>query len=526
MSFRRTAVLFLALPLSAAAQRFYPDDPMWKEPPPMHVEDVSTRELNPYVELFRNTFAKQPDPHIRAEAVNTLGEVPDSTWYTCRHYYRRMSIDELVRGPGNERAPAEGEWKVISGKAEGITPGFVIEDAAGRRYILKLDPPDYPEMASGAEVVASKFFHALGYNVPENYVVNFQRSRLRLSSGAVLRDRAGGARPLTEAHINGILDNAASDPLKGYRAVASLYLEGKRLGPFRFAGTRTDDPNDIVPHEHRRDLRGLYVFCAWLGHHDIKETNTLDVLAEENGRRFVKHYLVDFNAALGSDSVEPKRPRDGYEYLFAWEPSVKKVLTLGIWTPKWATAEFAYHRSIGRLEYHVFDPEEWKPRSPLSSFSNRLLDDAFWAAKQVMAFTDEEIRAIVETGQYSSEEAELWLIKCLQERRDKIGRKYFEQLLPLDRFRVVNGKLEFDDLAEQSGLWAAPRYQISWSRFENHSEHLTAIEGATGVEVPAWANGGNGQAYYTAQITAEAGGPAVTVYIRNGDEVVGVERSW
>ena len=33
---------------------------------------------------------------------------------------------------------------------------------------------------------------------------------------------------------------------------------------------------------------------------------------------------------------------------------------------------------------------------PITAFENRLPDDTFWAAKQVMAFTDEEIRAIVQ----------------------------------------------------------------------------------------------------------------------------------
>ena len=60
-------------------------------------------------------------------------------------------------------------------------------------------------------------------------------------------------------------------------------------------------------------------------------------------------------------------------------------------------------------------------------------DDAFWAARQVMAFTDDEIRAIVRTGQYS-QPAEDWITATLIERRNRIGRTFFTKVLPLDHF--------------------------------------------------------------------------------------------
>ena len=461
MSSRAAITFLLCWPLLLPAQRFFPDDPLLREPPPHPVNGAGVRELNVYVELFRNTFSTGENlppaaGSTPAQAVNTLGEVLDSAWYTNRHYWNRMCPEELVRGPGNETPPAPGAWKVITGKAEGVTPGFIIEDKAGRRFLLKLDPPNNIELASGAEVVTSKFFHALGYNVPENYIVHFERNRLYAAEDAKLRDRAGKETDMSDAHIDGILDFAPRHPQKGYRAVASLYLSGQRLGQFRFRDTRADDPNDIIPHQHRRDLRGLFVFSAWLAHHDIKELNTVDMLVEEDGVRFIRHYLVDFNGSLGSDSVEPKRPRDGYEYLFSWKPTVKKVMTFGFHVPPWARAEFPNHPSIGRLESKVFDPDKWKPRCPLPPFANRTPEDTFWAAKQVMAFTDDDIRAIVHTGEYTDPSAEQWLTHCLIRRRNKIGHTYFERVLPLDQFHVAGNRLHFTDLAVQHGF-TAPR---------------------------------------------------------------------
>ena len=83
------------------------------------------------------------------------------------------------------------------------------------------------------------------------------------------------------------------------------------MGPFSYEGMRTDDPNDIVPHEDRRELRGLRVFAAWLNHHDTRSINSMDTLVEENGIRYLKHYLLDFGSILGSAGFAPKDPWNG-----------------------------------------------------------------------------------------------------------------------------------------------------------------------------------------------------------------------
>ena len=106
--------------------------------------------------------------------VNTLDEVPDSSWFTNRHGTRRMTIEELARGANLDGPPGtDEEWTVIKGKSQGITPGFQIIDAKGNRYVIKLDPVKVPELSSAAEAIASKIHYAAGYNVPQNYIVYY-----------------------------------------------------------------------------------------------------------------------------------------------------------------------------------------------------------------------------------------------------------------------------------------------------------------------------------------------------------------
>src|SRR5262249_20919985 len=156
-------------------------------------------------------------------------------WYTNRHAFRRMSIEELQRGPGNSTPPSPNDsWTVIGAKSDGVTPGFVIEDKNKHRYLLKLDPPRYPELCSAADVIGSKFFYALGYFTPENYVVHFTIENLSIPGDATWKDSAGRKHSLTKEALNDMLRSQPKGSDGTYRALASLWVEGKITGPFSY----------------------------------------------------------------------------------------------------------------------------------------------------------------------------------------------------------------------------------------------------------------------------------------------------
>ena len=69
-----------------------------------------------------------------------------------------------------------------------------------------------------------------------------------------------------------------------------MFLPGKGAGKFKYTGTRKGDPNDIIPHERRRELRGLRVIAAWINHADAGEKNTYDAYVTAGARNYLKHY--------------------------------------------------------------------------------------------------------------------------------------------------------------------------------------------------------------------------------------------
>jgi hypothetical protein len=420
----------------------------------------------------------------------------------------------------------DGPWKVVSAKTEGITPGFVILDRNNRRYYVKFDPPSNPEMATGADQIALKIFYALGYHVPENYLVYFLPEILEIGSEVTIEDTLGRKRKMTSRDLSEILMRVHKGKDGRYRATASLALSGKTLGPYRYYGTRKDDANDTVRHEHRRDLRGMHLACALVNHDDSRSINTVDVLVNGSFTKYIKHYQLDFGSTLGSGSDKVNSPRSGGEYLFSWKESVKQLTSLGLAVPRWARSSFPKLKAVGRFESAMFDPDTWVPEYPNPAFLNRLPDDEFWMAKQIVNLRDDDIRAIVKTAEYSDARATDWITRCLIERRDKIGRSAFAKVLPLDRFEVRDGRLEWADLAAAYGFGQSPETVIQWAIFDNESETSTPLSGENTTRLPRMQSDG----YWMANLTATARpGQKVQVYLRKRGErtqVIGVEHTW
>jgi hypothetical protein len=436
-------------------------------------------------------------------------------------------------------------WHVTGRPDSGITPKFTIRDARGDTYLIKLDPFRFPELPSSVEVISTKIFHAIGYNVPEDFIVTFDVSRLDVAPGAKIKTETGEKRPIQMEDVERWLKNAPRTANGSIRALASRYVPGKVVGQYRYTGTRSDDPNDIYPHERRRELRGLRVFAAWLNHDDARSINSIDTYVEENGRRYVRHYLQDFGSNLGGGSTSAQQPRGGNEYLIERGKIARGLYSMGLWQRDWEKTRYPKNPSLGNIEADFFEPARWKTEYPQPAFGQMDAADAFWAASIASRFTNEMITAIVETGELSDPEAKRILTDIIIKRRDKVVAYWIGQTNPLDSFTVARSsagaELAFDNAAIRVQV-AQPgaSYTARWAAFDNTTGTERAIgdemhAGSSRIAIPdaVWGPAdAAGVRYATVSIkTIDASHPhwanpvVVTIRERGGAiEVVGIER--
>ncbi len=418
----------LLLPRPAAAVASAPDSV------PMPRETHLSYAFDAFTQAVSRPIARGLDP---SRLVRKLGGKPreavniddqdrvllPTTWWQPRLGYRPVGIKDMLTGPGPGSGPSPGRWTVVKSKTGGVSKGFQIKDSAGDRFAIKFDPMPFPELATSADVVVSKLYWAAGYNVPDNTIAYFRREDLDIGKDANY-DYAGQKVPITPGFIDSLLSEVPRQADGRYRVVASRFLKGKPLGEWRYEGRRKDDIEDLIPHQLRRELRGLYAINAWVNHTDCSARNTLDMYVKDGGRSFVRHHLIDFSGCLGSASIAPQPLRSGHEYWADYGVTAKSTVTLALPPYVWESSVDPGITSVGFIDSQTFDAGNWRPYLQNPALDERTERDIKWGARIVAAFTDDLIRAAVESGRYSDPRATEYLVRVLEERRDKIVKRW------------------------------------------------------------------------------------------------------
>ncbi len=406
-----------------------------------------------------------------ARGVNALDQVPDSTWFTNRIGVRSVSVDEVRNGPLGGYAPEDAQpWRIVAAKKTGKDPGFLMVDTRGTRYLLKFDRVGFPGMETSAHIVVNRLLWALGYNVPEDEIVILHRDQLAIADGAVIETALGGERPLRMSDVDRELDQVNVGKDGSIRAVASEFVPGKTLGGTPAEGVRSDDPNDVIPHQNRRELRGLQPIFAWLKNTDVKESNTLDTWVEDPatpGRGYVIHYVIDFGKALGVRGWQSRNRESGYARVVDFGDTATSLVSLGTVKHNWEDVSTADFRGVGIYEIDSYRPGAFKSNIRYAPFEAMTDRDAFWAAALIARFTPEQLRAAVDAAEIGDHRIEDELVHALRARQLETARYWFSRVNPLADFEVVASDdsgtwLCFDDLLLSNHLsTVATRYRAT-----------------------------------------------------------------
>jgi hypothetical protein len=402
------------------------------------------------------------DPAGAATNVNSVDEVPDSAWFTNRI---GVGVDVttpegLVRGPCGDRAidpdAPDGAWVIDRGNLAGEGPGFGVTVAGLGRFAIALDGALQPERATGAAAIASRLYHAAGYWAPCASVVHARPSLFKLTPGLTIT-LDGAARPLDAAALAQLL---ASAPTRGglVRLVASRALPGVALGPFRYEGTRDDDPGDVVAHQDRRDLRGARVLAAWLDHGGASAESTRDTWLAQRADDapaspgMVRHYQAGLDDCFGRESdSEAASRREGHANRLDLAEGTRDFLTLGIPERPWDRAKRSADGDIfGFFSGRDFEPQAYRGDHPNPAFSRMIEGDGAWAARAIARFTPELVEAAVRAGDFTLARHTEHLVEQLLLRQKAILRRYFARVSPIAAVRVSGEDLCGDDLARRT----------------------------------------------------------------------------
>ena len=436
---------------------------------PLAWDGVDNMIFRPFVRVLA------VDPGGEAVNVNSLDEVPDSAWFTNRLGVHPMSLEELALGACDPslllepETAAEGTWVIDSGKGNGSSAGFRVNIPGKGKYMFKAEPPEQPERPSAASVIGAAVYNAVGFYTSCERVVYYPPSVLKLTPGLRYSANLSEERDFDRKALDKIINDS---PKRGKltRVQASAWLPGRLIGPFRYVGTRADDPNDVIAHEDRRELRGGRLLAAWLDHFDAREQNTMDAwIADRPGKPdsspgFVRHYYLDTSDCLGSEwEWDGISRRLGLSYIVDWGDIGADFVTLGIPLRPWDRVRRMPGREIfGYFNVEEFVPENWKNEYPNAAFSRMTERDGAWMARILSRFTPEMVSTLARMADFSDAGNTAYLAFVLEGRLERILDRYLTRLSPVAEVHV-EGKDQLCgvDLAEKRRVREAASFHYA-----------------------------------------------------------------
>jgi hypothetical protein len=434
---------------------------------PLYWDGVDSMIFRPLARVFA------VDSGSEAVNVNSLDEVPDSAWFTNRMGVRPMSLEELALGACDPallldpEAAADASWVIDRGKGNGSSAGFRVNIPGKGKYMFKAEPPDQPERPSAASVIGAAVYNAAGFYTSCERIVYFPPSVLKLTPGLRYSNNLSDEKNFDEKALDKIIKDA---PKRGKltRVQASAWLPGRLIGPFRYEGKRGDDPNDVIAHEDRRELRGGRLLAAWLDHFDAREQNTMDTWIADRAEQpesspgFVRHYYLDTSDCLGSEwEWDGISRRLGQSYIVDWGDIGLDFVTLGIPLRPWDRVKRKQGREIfGYFSVDEFVPENWKNEYPNPAFSRMTERDGAWMARILSRFTPEMVSTLASMADFTDAGNTAYLAFVLEGRLERILARYLTRLSPVADVHVEGGyQLCGVDLAEKRRVREAASFQ-------------------------------------------------------------------
>jgi len=481
------------------------DVPVDKAPAPMWVstdwEAIAGLFFRP---VLRALKVEKFQPSVN---VNSMDTVPDSTWFRTKAL---PSPAAMGRGAcdGVPKPKAPFMLRLLRENPSAVQ----VTDANGKNWIFRVDETLQPERASTSSIVISRVLHGLGYNTA--CVMPAMVARKEFDESQVLSfDKRGAPQAYDDMQLVDFL-------AEGYRVSehvrvrAILEPDGNYLGGWALAGERPDDPNDAIPHELRRDLRGLKFVAAWLGWVFPPPEGTADFFQSD---QLVHHFFLDPHGGLGL--AVPDVPSEfnesiGTTYVFDAADIGVNLFTFGaVRRPPKRSPPHPDAENFGNYPTLDFELKKWKPLFPVEAWVQARPADLAWMARITADWTPEHIARIVDAAELDDPATAAVLKRSIWRRLKTAQFEAFERAGPFGLPTLVDNVLRW-----RSYHLGDSAYVSAYSVTRDAPVQVIAL--GHSLVLPSLTDD-----YLVIDIAKEEGAPAMRVHLASDPwRIVGVER--